>query len=316
MGQPSRLLLSGLVALALTVAAVPAQADVADSWAVSIADVMNLVYCLVGAGSCDGLAPASTVDITTDNQAVCEAGGGLWSDGGCVPAAQCFWMGYCGQGGAAAYGISGPYLSYTQSDADAVNFNCELDFYNGKMNFSAYVDSLKAMLGEDGYLGALPAWTTQCCGAWGYNEEGCCGDLTFHDETGCCGDATKDCAGVCGGGAQLDVCNVCGGPGLNAEGCCGTQSEDCTGVCGGGAVIDCNDVCGGGAEVDIFGDCCADGSTCQLTCFSNDLFFYVLNGICVESPECCNAAEGDIIPPPVVSMSTCYGDAGAPIMCQ
>ena len=63
MHQLSRLLLSGLVALTLTVAAVPAQA----SWSASIADVMNLVYCLVGAGDCTGLQPgADLVDITSD----------------------------------------------------------------------------------------------------------------------------------------------------------------------------------------------------------------------------------------------------------
>jgi len=70
MHQLSRLLLSGLVALSLTFAAIPAHA----SWSVSIQNVMDLVYCLVGSGDCAGLAPASTVDITTDNVDAFEVG--------------------------------------------------------------------------------------------------------------------------------------------------------------------------------------------------------------------------------------------------
>jgi len=64
MRQLSRLLLSGLVGLSLTVAATAAHA----SWSAAITDVMNLVYCLVGSGDCTGLQPgADTIDTTLDN---------------------------------------------------------------------------------------------------------------------------------------------------------------------------------------------------------------------------------------------------------
>lgn len=61
----ARTALTGLVALSLTVAAVPAQAT---NWTATINDVMALVYCLVGTGECDGLEPgADTIDTTLDN---------------------------------------------------------------------------------------------------------------------------------------------------------------------------------------------------------------------------------------------------------
>ncbi len=87
MGQLSRLLLSGLVALSLTVAA-PAQAESqadgwtppgmapeqAAEWTANIQDVMDLVFCLVGSGDCAGLQPgADLVDITSDNDEVIAA---------------------------------------------------------------------------------------------------------------------------------------------------------------------------------------------------------------------------------------------------
>ena len=112
MHQLSRLLLSGLVALSLTVAAVPAHA----SWSVSIQNVMDLVYCLVGSGDCAGLQPgADLVDITSDNAEVIAAampacdfeGGEVWDGSTCAtpessdPAPNCFLMGLCGQDGAA-----------------------------------------------------------------------------------------------------------------------------------------------------------------------------------------------------------------------
>jgi len=72
MRQFARLMLTGLVALSLTLTSLPAQAT---DWTVSIQDAMNLVYCLVGLGGCEGLEPgADMVDITSDNQAVFETG--------------------------------------------------------------------------------------------------------------------------------------------------------------------------------------------------------------------------------------------------
>ena len=55
MTAAARLSLTGLIALSLTLHTAPAQAT---SWTATIQDVMNLVYCLVGAGPCDGLQPS------------------------------------------------------------------------------------------------------------------------------------------------------------------------------------------------------------------------------------------------------------------
>jgi hypothetical protein len=122
----SRLALTGLVALSLTFTAVPAQAT---DWTVSITDVMNLVYCLVGMGECAGLEPgADAVDITSDNAAVCEDGGGVWSHGtaSCAPALDCFRMGYCGVDGGAGFGwpVASQWQGLSCEDAVDVSESC------------------------------------------------------------------------------------------------------------------------------------------------------------------------------------------------
>ena len=84
MRRLSRLTLTGLFALAFTWAPAPAQA----SWTATIADVMNLVYCVVGLAPCDGLAPASSVDITSDNP-TCDWLTQTWNGLACVPIVDC-----------------------------------------------------------------------------------------------------------------------------------------------------------------------------------------------------------------------------------
>jgi hypothetical protein len=94
MHQLSRLLLSGLVALSLTIAATAAHA----SWSASIVDVMNLVYCIIGTESCEGLEPgADLVDITSNDAEVIAAampacdfeGGELWDGSSCATPEVC-----------------------------------------------------------------------------------------------------------------------------------------------------------------------------------------------------------------------------------
>ena len=159
MRQFSRLLLSGLVALSLTFAATAAHA----SWSVSIQNVMDLVYCLVGAGDCTGLQPgadlvdiasdnaevaaaaAAAVDITSDNAEVIAAampacdfeGGEVWDGSTCAtpessdPAPNCFLMGLCGQDGAASYGVPGPYSQMSSSDAMVEGWLCAEEYWIG-----------------------------------------------------------------------------------------------------------------------------------------------------------------------------------------
>lgn len=111
MRRGARPSLTGLLILTLTCAAPQTQA----SWSASIQDVMNLVFCLVGSGPCEGLEPgADLADPPSCEAAVavatCAATGGAWDGAECAPTPDCFLVGLCGEDGYAAEEGIGAYL--------------------------------------------------------------------------------------------------------------------------------------------------------------------------------------------------------------
>jgi len=97
-----------------------------------------------GCDNCPDKANADQADVDQDGTgdacqdtvgptpyaAGCLAAGGTWAKGVCTPTPNCFLMGFCGEGGAAKYGIIGPFASYTWDDAQAISVECGAAYWD------------------------------------------------------------------------------------------------------------------------------------------------------------------------------------------
>ena len=139
--------------ITLTLVTAPAS-SVKAAWQTgspTLFDVMNVVYCVIGTGSCVGLEPGA--DLVTPEDGITQAdveaavadampdcdfeGGQVWDGSTCAtpeganPGPNCFLMGLCGQDGAASFGVEGPYSGYTLADAEAGGFQCISSYEDG-----------------------------------------------------------------------------------------------------------------------------------------------------------------------------------------
>ena len=146
--------IAAVMSLALiTVPASSVKAETANEWIPQLSNVLDLVYCIVGTGSCVGLEPGADLvtpddGLTQDDveAAVAAAmpdcdfdGGQVWDGQTCAdPEPNCFLMGLCGQDGAGSYDVTGPYSQMTQSDAVALGPACVSAFYDG-VSFTTYI---------------------------------------------------------------------------------------------------------------------------------------------------------------------------------
>ena len=143
---------AAVIALALiTVPASSVKADTANEWIPQLSNVLDLVYCIIGTGSCEGLEPGS--DLVTPEDGItqedvdaavaaampdCDFGGGqVWDGSTCAtpesadPELDCFLMGFCGVDGGSNIGLGGPYNGVSYADASEVGGNCASDYSVG-----------------------------------------------------------------------------------------------------------------------------------------------------------------------------------------
>jgi len=307
------LLTLGLCALSLPAFAGPS-CDATGEGELNVMDIVAIVSAVLGTSEdevncagpgCDecaditsndaevAAAAAAAVDITTDNQAVCEAAGGTWGSPTTFTvtegASYGTWTDCDGYGWADGNsGING--LPFETCEAACENTaECTLFMHDG----------------WECCLSSLPATNFTSSGNWTLyvktaGGDGVCNaaDITSNDAE-VAADATSGMftqAELDAAVAAVEITSDNDVAIADAMPACDWDVERWNGAgdgtCECSVGSDCNDVCGGDAVEDECGVCNGDGESCASTCYSTDFLDYYYDDICFESVECCHGVGG------------------------